>query len=97
MAGPHDALDFHEHIRKRLITRGISESEVRSVLDHGWPGTDAQPSAGCRVLVFPFNAAWEGCPYQEKEVTVYFKVVNDELVLLTAKARYGSNFPKGDS
>ncbi len=29
MAGPYDALDFHEHIRKRLITRGISESEVR--------------------------------------------------------------------
>lgn len=97
MTGFYGSLDFHDHIRKRLITRGISESEVRSVLEHGWPGTDAQPSTGCRVLVFPYNDTWEGRHHQEKEVTVYFKVVNDALVLLTAKARYGSNFPKGDS
>lgn len=73
MAGSYDALDFHEHIRKRLIARNISESEVRSALEHGWPGTDAQPSTGCRVLEFPFNASWEGRHYQEKEVTVYFQ------------------------
>lgn len=97
MDGPYGSLDFHEHIRKRLITRGISEAEVRSVLEHGWPGTDAQRSTGCRVLVFPFNADWEGRHYQEKQVTVYFKVVKDEVVLLTAKARYGSNFPRRDS
>lgn len=96
MAGPYDALDFHEHIRKRLIARGISESEVRSVLDHGWPGRDAQPPTRCRVLVFLFNADWEGRHYQEKEVPVHFKVVEDEMVLLTAKARYGANFPRED-
>jgi hypothetical protein len=96
MDGPYGSLNFHEHIRKRLTTRGISEAEVRSVLEHGWPGTDAQPSTGCLVLVFPFNATWEGRHYEEKEVTV-FKVVNDELLLLTAKARYGFNFPRVNS
>ena len=48
------------------------------------------------MLVFLFNADWEGRHYQEKEVPVHFKVVEDEMVLLTAKARYGANFPRED-
>jgi hypothetical protein len=46
-----------------------------------------------RTLVFTYNAQWEGTHYEEKEVTVYFKSDNT-LILLTAIARYGSDFPR---
>lgn len=36
-----------------------------------------------------------GIYYDEKEVTVYYKEENGDLVLLTAKARYGQSFSKG--
>ena len=32
--------------------------------------------------------------YKDKEVTVYFKIEDDELILVTASAQYGSNFPR---
>ena len=31
--------------------------------------------------------------YKDKEVTVYFKIEDDELILVTASAQYGSDFP----
>jgi hypothetical protein len=64
------------------------------VLEAGWPCLDAQPGTECRTLVFTFRGEWEGRWYEEKEVTVYFKHVNGALILLTAKARYGSKFPR---
>lgn len=33
--------------------------------------------------------------YREKEVTVYYKVIGEAVVLLTVKARYGQSFQKG--
>ena len=36
----------------------------------------------------------EGTHYEEKEVTVYFKTDEDRLILLTAIARYGSDFSR---
>ena len=32
--------------------------------------------------------------YEDKEVTVYFKIEDDELILVTASAQYGSDFPR---
>lgn len=32
--------------------------------------------------------------YKDKEVTVYFKIEDDELILVTASAQYGSDFPR---
>ena len=48
-----------------------------------------------RVMVFPYETEWEGQFYQEKEVTVYYKVTDKGLILLTVKARYGQSFPRG--
>ena len=45
--------------------------------------------------MFPYEAEWEGQFYHEKEVTVYYKVTDEGLILLTAKARYGQGFPRG--
>lgn len=48
-------------------------------------------------MVFPYHADWEGRFYEEKEVTVYFRGrVGDDLALLTVKARYGRDFPRGE-
>jgi hypothetical protein len=40
----------------------------------------------------PKNGMWEGSFFEEKEVSVYFKLLNDTIVLLTTKARYGKGF-----
>ena len=74
--------------------RGITEEEVRTTMRQGWKASDAKPGTVGRTLVFPYNAEWEGTQYQEKEVTVYYKVDGDDLVLLTAIARYGRDFPR---
>lgn len=87
-------LQFHDHIRRRMAARGVLESEVLAALETGWPCDDAQSGTDCRTMVFEFRAEWEGRWFEEKEVTVYFKDVEDSFILLTAKARYGSNFPR---
>jgi phenolic acid decarboxylase len=48
-----------------------------------------------KTFVFPYNREWEGRLYEEKEVTVYYKVVGDRIIILTVIARYGSGFSKG--
>jgi hypothetical protein len=47
-------------------------------------------------MVFPYHAEWEGQLYKEKEVTVYYKILGSQLVLLTVKARYGKDFLRGE-
>lgn len=72
--------------------RGITADEIEQTLNQGWEATDAKPPATGRVMVFLYQAEWEGRFYEEKEVTVYFKLSNDSVTLLTAKDRYGSGF-----
>ncbi|WP_263834149.1 DUF4258 domain-containing protein [Salinibacter sp.] len=88
---------FHSHIRRRMEQRGITEEEVRKTLREGWDAPDAKPGSEGRTLVFTYDAVWEGTHYEEKEVTVYFKLEDEQLVLLTPIARYGNNFPREDS
>lgn len=99
MAGPEDGpiltdQQFHSHIRHRMEQRGITKAEVRKTLREGWSSPDAKPGTKGRTLVFPYDATWEGTYYEEKEVTVYFKTEDGELVLLTAIAQYGSDFSR---
>ena len=63
-------------------------------LNKGWEASDARPSMFGKVMVFPYHEKWEGQVYEEKEVTVYYKLADGNLVLLTVKARYGKNFPR---
>ncbi|MEW6718202.1 MAG: hypothetical protein AB1345_12005 [Chloroflexota bacterium] len=87
--------DIHTHLRARMSQRGVSIEEIQKVLDHGWQAKDAKQGTLGKVLVFPYAAEWEGQIYSEKEVTVYYKVIDKEIVLLTVKARYGQGFMKG--
>lgn len=86
--------DLHLHILARMRQRGISREEVERTLREGWPATDTKEGTCGRVMVFAYNMEWEGRFYQEKEVTVYYKLTVTGLVLLTAKARYGRSFPR---
>lgn len=87
--------DLHSHLRARMHQRGITREEIERVLNEGWKVTDAKPGTLGKVMVFSYEAEWEGQFYQEKEVTVYYKLTSEGLILLTVKARYGQGFSEG--
>lgn len=74
--------------------RGVSLEEIEITINRGWNADNAKEGTIGKVFVFPYNTEWEGKHFEEKEVTVYYKCKGDKLVLLTTKARYGSNFSK---
>lgn len=78
-----------------MVQRGISREEIERVLNEGWESHDAKPGTLGKVLVFPYEREWEGAASPEKEVTVYYKQLGSQMILLTAVARYGSGFPRG--
>ncbi len=86
--------DLHQHIKARMFQRGISLQEIQETLMTGWEAEDTKEGTLGKVKVFSFNAFWEGTFFEEKEVTVYYKYKHGELVLLTAKARYGRGFAR---
>jgi hypothetical protein len=88
--------DLHQHIRVRMLQRGISVTEIEETLNKGWDAADAVEGTAGKVTVFTYNAEWEGKIFEEKEVTVYYKYKGEQFILLTAKARYGKNFKKGE-
>ncbi|RMG78782.1 MAG: DUF4258 domain-containing protein [Chloroflexi bacterium] len=89
--------DLHAHLQARMEQRGITFSELQQTLASGWEATDCRPGTAGRVFVFSYEAEWEGRFYNEKEVTVYFKVKDNQIILLTAKSRYGQGFPRGET
>jgi len=84
------------HICELAWRSAVSPSKKsRHTLKNGWPATDCRPGTRGQVLVFSYRAEWEGRIYGEKEVTVYYKVKEGQLILLTVKARYGEGFLRG--
>jgi hypothetical protein len=86
--------DLHPHLKARMLQRGITLEEIETVLNNGWDATDAKPGTIGKCLVFRYNETWEGKFCEEKEASVYYKVVNNRMMLLTVKARYGKGFLK---
>jgi hypothetical protein len=66
--------DIHPHLRARMHQRGISREEIERTLNEGWEASDARPGTLGKVLVFPYREEWGGQFYEEKEVTVYYKL-----------------------
>ena len=87
---------LHSHLKARMLQRGVTLQEIERTLNNGWDALDAKPGVLGKVMVFSYNSEWEGQSYEEKEVTVYYKVVDEHLVLLTVKARYGKGFSRGE-
>jgi hypothetical protein len=88
--------DLHPHLKARLQQRGITLQEIERALNEGWEATDAKVGTRGKVMIFAYQAEWEGSFYEEREVTVYYKISGQSVILLTAKARYGKEFPRGE-
>ena len=88
--------DLHSHLKARMSQRGITIEEIEAVLNGGREATDAKPGTLGKLFVFEYNGIWEGKLFEEKEVSVYYKFINDTMVLLTAKARYGKFTTEGE-
>ncbi|MCD6169640.1 MAG: DUF4258 domain-containing protein [Candidatus Latescibacteria bacterium] len=86
--------DLHPHLRARMYQRGVTQEDIERTLKEGWEATDTKPVTSGKLMVFPYEAEWEGQFCQEKEVTVYYKVVGETITLLTVKARYDKAFPR---
>ena len=84
--------DLHAHLNARMEQRGITKEEIEHVLNEGWNAKDAKTGTLGKVFVFQYNQEWQGEVFEEKEVGVYYKLINDDIMLLTVKARYGNNF-----
>ncbi len=85
-------VEVHPHLRMRMLQRGITLEEIEVVMNEGWDAKDAKPGTLGKVFVFRYNEEWEGVKYEQKEVSVYYKEIDEERVILTAKARYGKDF-----
>jgi len=87
--------DLHAHLEARMRQRGVTWEEIERTMAEGWEAADAKPGTQGKVMVFQYEAEWEGQVHQEKEVTVYYKPVGyEDIVLLAVKARYGRGFPR---
>ncbi|MFW6112470.1 MAG: hypothetical protein ACOC6S_02755 [Chloroflexota bacterium] len=85
--------EVHHHLKVRMLQRGVSREEIEETLEKGRQARDVKSGTLGKVLVFPYNGYWEGSFYKQKEITVYYKLVTGEQVLvLTVKARYGERF-----
>lgn len=84
--------DFHQHLLTRMQQRGVTKDEIQMTLNEGKDATDCKPGTDGKVMCFRYNKEWEGKIFEEKEVTVYYKVKNKEIILLTVKVRYGREF-----
>jgi hypothetical protein len=84
--------DIHLHLRARMLQRGVTKEEIEQTLEKGKDAKDAKLGTHGKVLVFLYNKYWEDKFYKQKEVTVYYKLIGDETMILTAKARYGECF-----
>ncbi len=86
--------DLHAHLKARMEQRGITKEEIEYVLNEGWNAKDAKTGTLGKVFVFQYNREWQGEVFEEKEVSVYYKLVHEDIMLLTVKARYGKDFSR---
>ena len=85
---------FHPHLNTRMKQRGITRTEIEKTLNTGHDAPDAKPGTIGKVKTFAFEGEWEGKYYKEKQVIVYYKQVADNIILLTAIAKYGDQFSR---
>lgn len=68
-----------------MCQRGVLLEEIERTLNEDWEATDAKPGTLGKVMAFPYEAEWEGRFSRGKEITVYYKVTDEGLILLTVK------------
>jgi len=65
---------------------------LKKTLEKGEDAKDAKLGTYGKVLIFLYNDYWEGKFYEQKEITVYYKLVGEKTMILTVKARYDERF-----
>lgn len=88
--------DLHPHLKSRMIQRGLTLQEIEYALNDGWQASDTKPGTFGKTIVYSYQGEWEGQFFEEKEVSVYYKIFDEYIVLLTVKTRYGESFPRGE-
>jgi hypothetical protein len=88
--------DLHLHLKARMFQRGITLQDIEYTLNEGWQAFDAKPGTFGKTMVYSYQDEWEGHFFEEKEVTLYYKIIDGYIILLTAKVRYGTNFSRGE-
>jgi hypothetical protein len=86
--------ELHPHLKSRMMQRGVSVEEIEIAIKNGILAKDARQGTVGKTQVFSYDKMWEGKHYKQKEVTVYYKRGDKNLIVLTVKACYGTNFPK---
>ena len=74
-----------------MVERGITREEIERTLNEGWAALDAKPGMGGKVFVFRYDAEWEDEFFEEKEVTVYYKMVGEAIGALDIFAEAGDH------
>ena len=83
-------INVHPHLKMRMEERGVSIEEIEITLEKGFATSDAKPGTYGKSFIFPYNKEWCGKFFSEKEVTIYYKEVEEEIIVLTVIARYGN-------
>ena len=73
--------DIHHPLRVRMLQRGISREEIEITINKGWGADDVKEGTIGKTFVFSYNNYWEDKFYEEKEVTVYYKMKEEKMVL----------------
>ncbi len=73
----------------RMEERGVTLEEIKITLEKGFNASNAKPGTYGKTFVFSYNKRWCNKFFPEKEVTVYYKVIDGEIIVLTVIARYG--------
>lgn len=68
--------DVHAHLAARMQERGITLEEVNMTLANGWSANDAKQGTFGKVYVFEYDKERLGKVLAEKEVSVYYKVID---------------------
>ena len=82
-------VDFIDHARERMQTRGASLEEVRQTILEGAP-VPAKAGREATERVFPYNGTWQGRRYQQKKVRAVYVREGDRAVVITVFVYYGS-------
>lgn len=59
---------IHDHLRGRMLQRGITSQNIERTLNQGWDTSETKPGTLGRVFVFPYEAEWEGRFYEERRL-----------------------------
>ena len=76
------------HTLERAEERGTNESEIKDVINTGFPIAAKYNRLG-KAKVYPFQNHRQGKFYEDKRVEVFFFIENDFVITVTVYVFYG--------